>query len=201
MTVQRSRPERVALFSDAVFAVLITILVLELKPPPADTFGALLPLWPTALSYAVSYLFIAIVWMNDHHLLSYTQSTTPRLVWSNFLHLFAVSLIPFATEWIADTRLASAPVVLYALIFVVVNVTYVGLCWEAVDQPSHEAASTRLRRLLRMRSVVTIGVFGASAVVAIWFPLTAMILICACLVLYLRPDPVQEEERQVLNRV
>ncbi|WP_244438510.1 TMEM175 family protein [Mycolicibacterium septicum] len=198
--MQRSRPERVALFSDAVFAVLITILVLELKPPSADTFGALLTLWPTALSYAVSYLFIAIVWMNHHHLLSYAQPTTARLVWSNFLHLFAVSLIPFSTEWIADTQLASAPVALYALIFVVVNVTYVALCWEAVDQPSHEAASARLRRLLRMRSVVTIGVFGASAVVAIWFPATAMILICACLVLYLRPDPVRAEGRRAVDR-
>ncbi|PEG60580.1 DUF1211 domain-containing protein [Mycolicibacterium boenickei] len=189
-----------ALFSDAVFAVLITILVLELKPPAVDTFGALLTLWPTALSYAVSYLFIAIVWMNHHHLLSYAQATTPRLVWSNFLHLFAVSLIPFSTEWIADTQLASAPVTLYALIFVVVNVTCVALCWEAVDQPSHEAASARLRRLLRMRSVVTIGVFGASAVVAVWFPATAMVLICACLVLYLRPDPVRAEGRQAVER-
>ncbi|WP_234815678.1 TMEM175 family protein [Mycolicibacterium boenickei] len=198
--MQRSRPERVALFSDAVFAVLITILVLELKPPAVDTFGALLTLWPTALSYAVSYLFIAIVWMNHHHLLSYAQATTPRLVWSNFLHLFAVSLIPFSTEWIADTQLASAPVTLYALIFVVVNVTCVALCWEAVDQPSHEAASARLRRLLRMRSVVTIGVFGASAVVAVWFPATAMVLICACLVLYLRPDPVRAEGRQAVER-
>ena len=61
-------PERVSLFSDAVFAVIMTILVLELKPPSADTFGALLPLWPTFLSYAVSYLFIAIVWRNHHHL-------------------------------------------------------------------------------------------------------------------------------------
>ena len=200
MTVQGSRPERMALFSDAVFAVLITILVLELKPPAADTFGALVTLWPTALSYAVSYLFIAIVWMNHHHLLSYAQSTTPRLVWSNFLHLFAVSLIPFSTEWIADTQLASAPVALYALIFVVVNLTYVALCWEAVDQPSHEAATARLRRLLRMRSVVTIGIFGASAVMAIWFPATAMILICACLVLYLRPDPVGAEGQRAVDR-
>ncbi|MET0993027.1 MAG: TMEM175 family protein [Mycobacterium sp.] len=69
-----------------------------------------MPLWPTGLSYAVSYLFIAIVWINHHYLFSYAEVATPRLVWSNFAHLFSVSLIPFTTGWIADSRLAAAPV-------------------------------------------------------------------------------------------
>jgi uncharacterized membrane protein len=185
---QQSRPERATIFSDGVFAVLITVLVLELKPPPAATFRALLPLWPTALSYAVSYLFIAIVWINHHHLFSYAEVVTPRLVWSNFLHLFAVSLIPFTTEWIAETRLASAPVLLYAAIFVLVNATYLALCWEAVDQPSQEGISRRMRRMLQMRSFVTIGVFTVAAVIAVWWPVVAMALICLCLLGYLRPD-------------
>jgi uncharacterized membrane protein len=119
----------VSLFSDGVFAVLITILVLELKPPHAYHFSDLQPLWPTGLSYAVSYFFIAIVWVNHHHLFGYAQAATPRLVWSNFAHLFSVSLIPFTTEWIADSRLAAAPVALYAAVFVLVNATYVALCW------------------------------------------------------------------------
>jgi uncharacterized membrane protein len=80
-----------------VFAVLITIMVLELKPPEQPTFAALLPLWPTALSYAVSYEFIAIVWVNHHHLLRLTDYPSPRLIWINFAHLFMVSLVPFAT--------------------------------------------------------------------------------------------------------
>jgi uncharacterized membrane protein len=67
-------------FSDGVFAVLITILVLELKPPSAHSFSALLPLWPTGLSYVVSYLFIAIVWVNHHHLFNYAAVATPRRV-------------------------------------------------------------------------------------------------------------------------
>ncbi len=165
------------LFSDGVFAVLITILVLELKPPHADTFSALLPLWPTGLSYAVSYLFIAIVWVNHHHLFGYAEVATPRLVWSNFAHLFSVSLIPFTTEWIAESRLAAAPVALYAAVFVLVNVTYLALCWEAVDRPAREDVSQRMRRLLRMRSFVTIGVFAAAAVVALKWPVVAMVLI------------------------
>ena len=166
------------LFSDGVFAVLITILVLELKPPHADTFSALLPLWPTGLSYAVSYLFIAIVWVNHHHLFGYAEVATPRLVWFNFAHLFSVSLIPFTTEWIAESRLAAAPVALYAAVFVLVNVTYLALCWEAVDRPAHEDVSQRMRRLLRMRSFVTIGVFlAAAALIALWWPVVAMTLI------------------------
>lgn len=176
------------LFSDGVFAVLITILVLDLKPPDADAFNSLLPLWPTGLSYAVSYVFIAIVWVNHHHLFGYAEVATPRLVWSNFAHLFSVSLISFATVWIADTRLAAAPVALYAAVFVLVNVTYLALCWEAVDRPAHEDVSQHVRRLLRMRSFVTIGVFAAAAVLALWWPVVAMGLVCACLVGYLRPD-------------
>lgn len=82
MTERQISPDRLRLFSDAVFAVLITILVLKLKPPNGTTFGALLPLWPTGLSYVASYLFIAIVWVNHHHLFSYAIVATPRLVWS-----------------------------------------------------------------------------------------------------------------------
>jgi uncharacterized membrane protein len=188
MAVRQTSPERVGLFSDAVFAVIITILVLELKPPLANTFSALLPLWPTGLSYAVSYVFIAIVWVNHHHLFSYAQAATPRLVWSNFAHLFSVSLLPFTTEWIAESRLAAAPVALYAAIFVLVNITYIALCLEVVDRPAHDDITQRMRRLLRMRSFITIGVFAVAAVVALRWPAIAMALICLCLVGYLRPD-------------
>jgi uncharacterized membrane protein len=171
-----------------VCSPLITILVLDLKPPHADAFGALLPLWPTGLAYAVSYVFIALVWVNHHHLFGYAEVATSRLVWFNFAHLFSVSLIPFTTVWIADSRLAAAPVALYAAVFVLVNVTYLALCWEAVDRPAHEDVSQRMRRLLRMRSFVTIGVFAAAALVALKWPVVAMALICLCLVGYLRPD-------------
>lgn len=191
MAVRQPRLERVSLFSDGVFAVLITVLVLDLKPPESASFGALLPLWPTGLSYAVTYLFIAIVWVNHHHLFSYAEVATPRLVWVNFLHLFSVSLLPFATEWIADSRLAAAPVTLYAGLFVVVNATYVGLCWEVVDRPAHEDVTMLMRRLLTMRSFVTIGIFLAAAVLATWWPATAMAMIVLCLAGYLRPDVPQ----------
>ncbi|WP_244897476.1 TMEM175 family protein [Mycobacterium alsense] len=187
MAVRKTSPDRVGAFSDGVFAVLITILVLELKPPTAHSFSALFPLWPTGLSYVVSYLFIAIVWVNHHHLLSFAGETTPRLVWSNFAHLFSVSLIPITTEWIADSRLAGPPVTLYASVFVLVNITYVALCFEVVDRPANEDVPQRMRRLMRMRSFITIAAFVSAAVVALWWPVVAMVLICLCLIWYLRP--------------
>ena len=91
---RRPTPERLGAFSDGVFAVIITIMVLELKPPREPSFAALLPLWPTGLSYAVSYLFIAIVWVNHHHLLRFADHATPGLIWWNFLgHLSGPPLV------------------------------------------------------------------------------------------------------------
>jgi uncharacterized membrane protein len=126
MTVLRkATPERLSTFSDGVFAVLITVLVLELRPPELPTFKALLLLWPTWLSYAVSYLFIAIVWTNHHYLMRYATEATPRLLWFNFAHLFSMSLLPLSTAWMAVSALAPQPVAFYAAVFFLVNATYI----------------------------------------------------------------------------
>src|SRR5262249_55577657 len=117
---RRATPERVSMFSDGVFAVLITVLVLELRPPESPTFKALLLLWPTWLSYAVSYLFIAIVWTNHHYLMRFAAEATPRLVWSNFAHLFSMSLLPLSTAWMAVSKLSPQPVAFYAAVFFLV---------------------------------------------------------------------------------
>ena len=122
--LHRATPERLSAFSDGVFAVLITVLVLELRPPEFPTFKAFLLLWPTWLSYAVSYLFIAIVWTNHHYLMRYATEATPRLLWFNFAHLFSMSLLPLSTAWMAVSRLAPQPVAFYAAVFFLVNATY-----------------------------------------------------------------------------
>ena len=100
----RRTPEGLNAFSDGVFAVLITVLVLDLHPPELPTFKALVSFWPMGLSYAVSYLFIAIVWTNHHHLIRYATEATPYLMWSNFAHLFSVSLLPLSTAWMAVSK-------------------------------------------------------------------------------------------------
>jgi uncharacterized membrane protein len=124
MREEKITADRLAAFSDAVFAVIVTIMVLELKAPDQPAFSALGPLWPTAISYVVSYLFIAIIWINHHYLLRFAGPPTLRLIWINFAHLFMVSLLPFATAWIARTRLASSSVVFYAGLFVCIDIAY-----------------------------------------------------------------------------
>lgn len=182
----KATPERLSMFSDGVFAVLITVLVLELRPPAVPTYAALLDLWPRWLSYAVSYVFIAIVWANHHYLMRYASEVTPRLLWFNFAHLFSMSLLPLSTAWMATSELAPQPVSFYAAVFFLVNVTYVGLIWE-LNPASNE--SPGVRRVLRLRSLITLGLFGSAAVAALWWPIAGLAICVGCLAVYLKPDP------------
>jgi uncharacterized membrane protein len=166
--------------------VLITVLVLELRPPGEPTYTALLGLWPRWLSYAVSYLFIAIVWANHHYLMRHARETTARLLWVNFAHLFSMSLLPFSTAWMATSELAPQPVSFYAAVFFLVNLTYCALIWELVRD---EAATARVRKAMRRRSLVTLALFGGAAVLASWLPIVGLAICIACLIGYLRPEP------------
>src|SRR5882724_4850851 len=153
--LRAATPERLCAFSDGVFTVLITILVLDLRPPELPAFKALLLRWPTWLSYAVSYLFIAIVWVNHHHLILYATKTTPRLIWFNFAHLFSVSLLPLSTAWMAVSRLAPQPVAFYAAVFFLVNATYISLIWELIERDPVKDLSPKERKIMRFRSIAT----------------------------------------------
>lgn len=188
MTQVRRTPERLSAFSDGVFAVLITVLVLELRPPELPTFRALLSLWPTWLSYAVSYLFIAIVWANHHHLLRYATEATPRLMWFNFAHLFSVSLLPLSTAWMAVSRLAPQPVAVYAAVFFLVNATYIALIWELIGREFVNEVSPKERRIMGVRSIATLAIFAAAAIVALKYPLVGLGMCCCCLIVYLKPE-------------
>jgi len=185
---RRATPERLSFFSDGVFAVLITVLVIELRPPEMPTFGALLALWPRWLSYAVSYVFIAIVWANHHHLMRYATETTPRLMWFNFAHLFSVSLLPLSTAWMAVSELAAQPVAFYAAVFFLVNATYVALIWDLIGRAPDSEVPPRERRIMRIRSVVTLAIFAIAAGVALRFPVAGLAMCCCCLIVYLKPE-------------
>jgi uncharacterized membrane protein len=169
--LRRATPERLSFFSDGVFAVLITVLVLELRPPESPTFAALMALWP---SYAVSYLFIAIVWTNHHYLMRYASEATPRLQWFNFAHLFSMSLLPFSTAWMAVSKLAPQPVAFYAAVFFLVNATYVALIWELIDRTPGTTIAPKARRIMRMRSLTTLCGFAVAAVVALKYPVAGL---------------------------
>lgn len=197
MTVLRkATPERLSTFSDGVFAVLITVLVLELHPPELPTFKALLALWPRWLSYAVSYLFIAIVWANHHYLMRYATETTARLMWFNFAHLFSMSLLPLSTAWMATSELAPEPVAFYAAVFFLVNATYICLIWELIDRSPMDGIPRRVRRIMRYRALLTLFAFALAAVVALKYPLAGLGICVACLIVYLKPEPLGDGKRR-----
>jgi len=171
-----------------MFAVIITIMVLGLKPPEHATLGALFALWPTVLSYAVSFLFIAIVWVNHHHLLRFVDYPAPRLIWINFAHVFMVSLVPFSTAWVADTRFAPVPVCTYAAVFVLVNLAYLPFERYALALAEADEVTATARRIAKVRSVATLGTFASAIVVSLRFPAWGFALVCSALLVYLRPD-------------
>jgi uncharacterized membrane protein len=185
-----------------VFAVIVTIMVLELKAPDEAAFSALWPLWPTAISYAVSYLFIAIIWINHHHLMRFVGPPTLGLIWINFVHLFMVSLLPFATAWVARTRLASRPVVLYAGLFVCVDVAYNAFEHHVLARADATRASARMRRMARRRSLGVLAGFTTATLVALVAPRVGFGLICAALILHLRPElPASQIDDDIANRL
>ena len=184
----RMTPERLKAFSDGVFAVLITVLVLDLRPSEVPSFKALGSFWPMWLSYAVSYLFIAIVWANHHHLMRYATEATPYLMWFNFAHLFSVSLLPLSTAWMSVSKLAPQPVAFYAAVFCLVNATYICLIYELIDRVPPADVSPRERRIMHFRSITTLCVFAAAALVALKYPLLGLGMCIICLIAYLRPE-------------
>jgi uncharacterized membrane protein len=188
MREEKMTADRLAAYSDAVFAVIVTVMVLELKAPDQSAFSDLWPLWPTAISYAVSYLFIAIIWINHHYFMRFVGPPTLKLIWINFIHLFMVSLLPFATSWIARTRLASSPVVFYAGLFVCIDLAYNVFEREVLARAEAAEVSPRMRRLARRRSLIVLASFTAAMLVAFVAPLFGFGLICAALILHLRPD-------------
>ena len=187
--LRKATPERLSALSDGVFAVLITVLVLELRPPELPTFRGLLMLWPSWLSYAVSYLFIAIVWVNHHYLMRYAGEATPRLLWFNFAHLFSMSLLPFSTAWMAVSELAPQPVAFYAAVFFFVNATYLCLIWELMERGPLDRVSASVRKTMRIRAFATLCLFGIAAFVALKYPWVGLGICICCLIVYLRPHP------------
>jgi uncharacterized membrane protein len=111
-------------FSDGVIAILITIMVLELRPPHEATLAAMLPLVPTFLSYLLSFVFIGIYWNNHHHMLQAAERVGGGVLWANLHLLFWLSLIPFATAWMGENHFAAVPVAIYGAVLALAGAAY-----------------------------------------------------------------------------
>jgi uncharacterized membrane protein len=115
---------RLEAFSDGVIAIIITIMVLELKVPEGNTLSALTPLGPKFLSYVLSFVFVGIYWNNHHHLLHIVHRINGRVLWANMHLLFWLSLVPFVTGWLGENKLSSLPVAVYGLDMLMAGFAY-----------------------------------------------------------------------------
>jgi len=115
---------RLEAFSDGVIAIIITIMVLEMKIPHGDRWQELLPLAPTFLSYVLSFVYVGIYWNNHHHMLNACTTATGAMLWANLHLLFWLSLFPFATGWMGNNHFTTAPTALYGLVLLMAALAY-----------------------------------------------------------------------------
>jgi uncharacterized membrane protein len=115
---------RLEAFSDGVIAIIITIMVLELKVPHGAELGSLRPLAPVFLAYVLSFLYLGIYWNNHHHLLHAARQVDGRILWANLLLLFWLSLFPFVTHWAGETSFAAVPVAVYGAVLLLAALSY-----------------------------------------------------------------------------
>ena len=115
---------RLEAFSDGVIAIIITIMVLELKVPHGATLGALRPLMPVFLSYVLSFIYVGIYWSNHHHLLHATSRVTGGILWANLHLLFWLSIVPFATAWMGENYFAPVPTALYGAALLMSSISW-----------------------------------------------------------------------------
>lgn len=130
---------RLEAFSDGVLAILITIMVLEMKVPLGVDFASLRPLWPVFLSYVLSFFYLAIYWNNHHHMLHVTPSVGGGVLWANMHLLFWLSLVPFVTGWMGENHFAPLPTALYGVVLLMASLAYWLLQWTILTR--HDCGS------------------------------------------------------------
>ena len=130
---------RLEAFSDGVIAIIITIMVLEMRAPHGDSLEALAPLMPVFLSYVLSFVHIAIYWNNHHHMLHAGRQVNGRILWSNTHLLFWLSLVPFATAWMGENHFAALPVAAYGSVMGMAGVAYYILARALVQHHGHDS--------------------------------------------------------------
>ena len=115
---------RLEAFSDGVLAIIITIMVLELRVPHEATLSALRPIWPVFLSYVLSFVYLGIYWNNHHHMMHVTKRVTGGVLWANLHLLFWLSLVPFVTGWMGENHFAPVPTALYGVVLLLAAIAY-----------------------------------------------------------------------------
>ncbi|WP_309677958.1 TMEM175 family protein [Polaromonas sp.] len=194
------KTSRLEAFSDGVIAIIITIMVLEMKVPHGAGLSALAPLWPVFLSYALSFVYIGLYWNNHHHMFQLTESINGGVLWANLHLLFWLSLLPFATGWMGENHFERWPTVLYGLNLLCCAIAYYLLQTVIVrHQGPQSQLATALGRDLKgkISPVLYIaGILGAWLVSA-WVGLGFFVFVA---LMWLVPDRRLENRIAALSR-
>ena len=179
--MEKMSKNRLEAFSDGVIAIIITIMVLELKVPHGATFEALVPLLPVLGSYVLSFIYVGIYWNNHHHLLHSANQVTGGALWGNLHLLFWLSLVPFVTSWVDENHFASLPLACYGFVLFMASIAYFILasCLAANNAALKQAlGKDRKGKLSTLLYLIGIGVSCVAplmgfaiyvAVAALWF--------------------------------
>jgi uncharacterized membrane protein len=180
-------PGRLISFTDGVVAILITILVLELRPPAGDHFGDILDEKGKLLTYILSFVFVAIYWVNHHHLFQVVHRIDGRVLWANILLLFCLSLTPVATAWLGDSGVKTGPVAAYAFVLLACAIAYTLLTLALLalhESDSHLATAIGNDRKGR----VSLAAYVVAFAFAFIWPWIAVALFVAVAVVWFVPD-------------
>lgn len=178
---------RLEAFSDGVLAIILTIMVLELKVPHAGDLAALLPLAPKFLSYVLSFVYIGIYWNNHHHLWQAAKGVNGPILWANMHLLFWLSLIPFVTGWMGENSFAKTPVILYGIVLWLAGVAYYMLARAMI---AHHGQDSLLAEALGRdwKGLASLYIYTAAIIIAFFSAEIAMVLYIAVAVMWFIPD-------------
>src|SRR5450631_2508327 len=179
---------RLESFSDGVLAIIITIMVLEIKTPHLTSWAALWQQLPVFLSYLLSFIYVGIYWGNHHHLIAAANQINASIIWSNLNLLFWLSLIPFATGWMGENHFAQNTVVLYAILLLMcgLSFTILQICVERVTKNNPKLVQAFSR--VMQKGIFSVVTYSLAIVMAYYNTLFSAIIFCIVAVRWLIPD-------------
>lgn len=185
---------RVEAFSDGVIAVIITIMVLEMKPPHETELSALVPIWPIFASYVLSFIFVGIYWNNHHHLWHAVHKIDGRVMWANLHLLFWLSLFPFMTGWVGENHFESTPVALYGVVLFMAAIAYTLLSRALIALHGRESV---LAAAIGgdAKSFLSLAIYAAGIAVSFWSGPAGFVLYSLVAAIWFIPD--RRIERQL----
>jgi len=179
---------RLEAFSDGVFAIIITIMVLELKIPHTDNINDLRPLIPVFISYVLSFIYVGIYWNNHHHLFHVVERVDGKLLWANLHLLFWLSLFPFATGWMGENHFSTWPVALYGVVLLMAGISYFIMARLLIGVHGKDSKLARAYGK-DTKGQISILIYAVSIFVALVYPWLSFGLYSIVALIWLPPDP------------